>query len=160
MATGKAILYKVGEKGSSKSGNFNHAGRPGKLGGSTVKGGSNGAVNLANLSVPQIDVSKYTDRYQATLATSINQINRKAAELGLSAQGDVGLFEERARVYFTPDQAKAINFSQFVNGQTVHKTTSNKPVKRVTPDGKVDYAVKVRQDVAKTKAVAYQQPKA
>lgn len=44
---GKAILH--GKKGGSGSGNFGHRGRPGKLGGSVVKGGSGAAVMPGDL---------------------------------------------------------------------------------------------------------------
>lgn len=53
MAKGKVILYRVGEKGSAKSGNYGHAGRPGKLGGSIPKHASE-VSGLSEATTPEL----------------------------------------------------------------------------------------------------------
>lgn len=82
------------EKGSSKSGNYNHAGRPGKLGGSVPKGSGaiTGTYDISKPEVVQAQVAKFSPQtkasYDAMLATlrdkypsdSADQLARTAYE--------------------------------------------------------------------------------
>lgn len=132
MAKGKVLLVVVesGEKGSSKSGNYGHAGRPGKVGGSVVKGG--GAVAAGS---DLVELGKYVQSFPKYLDTAevFGKPRTTPAPVAgewFSSSGMSSLHEES--VYIAKNVGDGIHARVSVKADTVEarvtQSTSGPPV--------------------------------
>lgn len=133
-------------KGGDGSGNFGHAGRPGKIGGSAA-GGSGGKYVGDKLT---------GDRYTDTLITSLDDVLGYAAENGIKHTSGSSIVSSRDKTFYHPDKAVMSKFREYVANSAAYAPTKVAVHTRGPNMGTVQsYGVSIKVDTLKAKASAF-----